>query len=120
MNVVLQGILSSFRTMADNTVKLTMHSQEIPKETAAELFDMTNTHVKFHVSNENINEEQIKVLNETELDKDELVNGKTKAQRIRGIMFLAWEKQGRPEDNFDQFYKLEMERIISLLKDVYL
>ncbi len=120
MNIVQQGIVDSFRTLKDNTVKLIIHTQEMTAEEAAKLFKLTNQHVKFHISSENINQKQIELLNETELDKDDLVNGKTKAQRIRGIMFLAWENKGRPEDSFEQFYKLEMERMIGHLKEIYL
>ena len=120
MNIVQEGILDGYRTLKDNTLKITIHSQEMSEEEAATLYKLTNTHVKFHISNNNINDAQIKAINDAELEKSDLVNGKTKAQRIRGIMFLAWENKGRPEDSFEQFYNLEMERIIGHLKEVYL
>jgi len=120
MNIVQEGIFEGYRTLKDNTLKLTIHSQEMSKEQAADLYELANTHIKFHISSDNINSSQIKAVNDAELEKSDLVNGKTKAQRIRGIMFLAWESQNKPYDSFDQFYNLEMEKIIGMLKEVYL
>lgn len=52
--------------------------------------------------------------------KEDLVKGKTRAQRIRAILFLHWRDKAMPKEDFEVYYKEEMERIIKLLKDVYL
>ncbi len=40
---------------------------------------------------------------------------KTPSQRVRGCLFILWEKEGRP-DTFENFYSRKMEMIIEWLK----
>lgn len=89
-------------------------------EDAATLYKMANSYIKFHLSDNEINSEQIKALQETKIDAEELVNGKTKRQRMRNILYIAWESKGKPMESFDDFYNIEMERMISRMKMLYL
>ena len=119
MNLVLTGLVDSFRTLKDNTVKVVFHTNEMSTEQAANLYSMTNKYVKLHLTENNITEQQIKTMSDAKVEAEELVKGKTKSQRIRNILYLHWE-QKKPMDSFDDFYNIEMEKIIKRFKEFYL
>jgi len=56
----------------------------------------------------------------TQAEVDELDNvdieleGKTKSQRLRNVMYVMWEQSG--EGNFKDFYSIKMEEIIEHFK----
>ncbi len=51
-----------------------------------------------------------------ELDSVDLeLEGKTKSQRLRSVLFIYWD-QNKPTDSFKDFYSLEMEKIIEQYK----
>ena len=41
---------------------------------------------------------------------------KTPSQRLRGVLFVLWEQQGK-EGDFEQYYKSKMEKLINIIKD---
>lgn len=49
-------------------------------------------------------------------DEMELVNGKTPSQRLRAVLWVKWDKEGRKGD-FNAFKDREMERIIDQIKE---
>ena len=119
MNLLLAGVIKTFKPLADKTVSVTLHTQEIDAEQGKMLWELVNNYVKIHITDSGITEKKMKLLNDTKIEIDELVNGKTKAQRIRNILYLHWERE-KPTSNFDDFYNIEMEKIIELLKQTYL
>lgn len=50
--------------------------------------------------------------------KEKVSDGKTPSQRLRGVLFLRWEQLGKPLDDFDVWYRLKMEKIISKEKEL--
>jgi len=57
-----------------------------------------------------------------EIDKTEIeIQGKTKAQRLRGVLYCVWSKMDHPKyslyEDFKDFYALKMEEIIEHYKD---
>jgi hypothetical protein len=59
--------------------------------------------------------------NLTQQEKDEIdnvdveVEGKTKSQRLRGVLFILWTQQGK-QGEFSQFYGNYVEKIIDNIK----
>lgn len=48
--------------------------------------------------------------------KERVDDGKSPSQRLRSVMFIWWEQQGRPGEDFEQFYRMKMERVIESVK----
>jgi hypothetical protein len=52
-----------------------------------------------------------------ELDKSEIeVEGKSKSQRLRNVIFRYWEQNNKNNISFNDFYATEMEKIIEHYK----
>lgn len=49
--------------------------------------------------------------------KEPVDDTKTPAQRLRAVLFVWWEQLGRPNDDFELFYRMKMEKIIDLVKE---
>lgn len=47
--------------------------------------------------------------------KERVDDGKTPAQRLRAALFVWWEQQKRSDD-FEVFYRMNMEKLIDLIK----
>jgi len=48
---------------------------------------------------------------------NEPISGKSPSQRLKAVLFVLWKQTGEPENDFDLFYKLEMEKIIDKIKE---
>lgn len=48
--------------------------------------------------------------------KEKIDDGKSPGQRLRATMFIWWEQLGRPNDDFEIFYRQKMERLIDMVK----
>jgi len=68
--------------------------------------------VLYFKSNGNLTPEEIKELDGVEIE----VEGKTKSQRLRNVMYVL-HQQNEEVISFDEFYSLQMEKIIQHYKD---
>lgn len=48
--------------------------------------------------------------------KEKIDDGKTPSQRLRGILYVWWEQLGKPNQSFNLFYELKIEKIIESIK----
>lgn len=48
--------------------------------------------------------------------KEKIEDGKTPHQRLRAVIFIWWEQEGRPMQDFEVFYRMKMEKIIDVVK----
>ena len=67
--------------------------------------------VLYFKSNGNLTKEEIKELDSVEIENE----GKTKSQRLRGVMFLLSKQDGI--NDFNSYYAKEMEKIIEHYKN---
>jgi len=42
---------------------------------------------------------------------------KTQSQRLRAALYILWEQQKKNDIEFEEFYKIQMERFIQAVKD---
>lgn len=115
MKIVLDGILEQIQTRQDNSLKLTLGTQETDASQAGLLFQLRNKYIKILLSDNNISQ-----LDEQKVDALELTatkKTKSPSQRVRNVVWRFWESQGSQGD-FDTFYNNEMERIIESYKDM--
>lgn len=47
--------------------------------------------------------------------KERVDGGKTPSQRLRASIFIWWDQLNRPDD-FENFYKMKMEKLIDIIK----
>ena len=114
MKIVLEAVLEKIATLQDGSVKISLASQEIDAQQASTLFTMRNKFMKVLLSDTNVSP-----LEESLVDAQEITGGKkvkSHAQRLRGVMFRVHEQQGISQE-FDQWYKTEMENLITKWKE---
>ena len=116
MSEVLQipATLTKFESMSDNTFKLIFHTQESPAERLSEIMKHHN-----HIGWLSFAVRQIEAMdisNLPKIDTSDDPHGKTRAQRLRSVIYVLWKQKGcngNPED----FYARTMEGIIEQIKD---
>lgn len=110
MKIILETILETISTRVDGTLKLSISTQEIDSTKAGDLFQLRGKFCKLLLSDNNITS-----LEDEMVDNLSLVGGKkkkTESQRLRATLFRLHEQAGSNED-FEMFYKNEMNKIIT-------
>jgi len=113
MKVVLEGIVEGLSTLKDGSLKIVLSTQEVDGTTAANIFQFRNLFVKVLISNTNIT-----AMDEELVDKTAIVAGKkpkSESSRLRAVLFRVHE-QSNSNDEFEVWYKAEMNRVIEHYK----
>lgn len=105
------GIISQVKTMADHGLRVQTDLNEMPSEEMAALFAMKGKEGFYFFSPAPIRDEDIKDLPEIKTEKWQ----KTPGQRLRGVLFLVWQKEQTSQD-FESWYIQTMERLIDHYK----
>lgn len=107
--VLIQGL----STKADGSIKIVMETRELGGVDAARLFDLRNREAWAVIAPTEIREEDVKLPTER---PDPAVGTKTPSQRLRAVLYLTW-KQANVTTDFESFYLIHLERIISQYKE---
>jgi hypothetical protein len=102
--------LNKIATRVDGSISVTIETQELNGMDMAELFSYRNClgYVTFTPNAESI----------VEVPKENVGDmGKSPAQRLRSVLFIAWKQSDKKFDTFQQYYDVQMERIINTIKD---
>ena len=120
--VIMEAGISSIRTMADNTIRITMDCQEMPSDQMARVFDLKGSPGMVLISTGQISKEEIDAVDNFTTDFE--VSKKTPSQRLRAVLYKLWEKRqpvyqidgDKKLMPFDIFYTNQLEVIISHFK----
>ena len=82
---------------------------------------LNDSGVLYFKSGDNLTIEEVKALEDTEIE----VEGKTKSQRLRNVLYVYWKQlidskeldDVTPNQTFNDFYSTEVERIIEHYKN---
>lgn len=112
--IIIPAILDSYRSLKDRTLKITFETNE---PTPDQLKDIGISVQKFGYLAFNVGEEegQLQKIME-QIPKTDLEFGKTKGQRLRGVLYKLFEQDGEGYDVFDDYYAAKMEKIINHYK----
>lgn len=99
--------------MADRTIRVQVDiSRELPDDEMAILFGLRNTSGTMAFKEGKFEDKELNLLPDY---KPEFKNDKTPAQRMRAVIYRLWEYEGS-KDTFEQYYVIQMEKIITHLK----
>ena len=113
MKIIIESIVDSIASKVDGTVTIKISTQELDSTSAGNLFALRGKFIKCLLSDSNITK-----LEEEVVDNQPLVSGKknkTESQRLRSVLFLVHQQKEVNED-FEVFYKNEMNKIIEHFK----
>lgn len=102
------AIITSIRSKVDGSLGLSLHTPELVDKEKIAFLNLQGKNVNLLIEPESGGTEQINV--EAKLE------GKRLSQRLRSVLFVWWEQQGRP-DTFDSFYSEKMDKFIEHVKE---
>jgi hypothetical protein len=113
ISTIFEGGVSKVSTLADGSLSLTIHTQELPEETMMRLFKLRRKAGMILISSDTISKDEV---NEVEKFTTEFeVGGKTPSQRLRAVLYRVWEQTEQTYD-FPIWYESQLERIINKYK----
>lgn len=113
MNLLRQVTLNRANRKADRSVSITFTTQlEESSEGFMEVDELLgqNGVLYFKASGE-LTSKEIEQITKVDIE----VEGKTKSERLRNVLYRLWEQEG--EGDFNSFYSSKMEKLIEQIKD---
>lgn len=110
--VVVPGTFQGVRSLKDKTARVTIDLQELDPNQYQKLFSYINSFVKVYISDDNISQDEIDIIDTEEIDNQ----SKSPSQRQRNVLFRLWEQDNRGYEDFNLFYNFMMNQIIEHYK----
>ncbi len=111
--ILLPGQIESIASRKDKTVKLTIGTQELSPQQAAEIFSLNQSFCYFAVKPENFTKDESDAIENL---KTELDTAKTPSQRLRSVLYMNYLQDPKGYSDFGNFYLAEIEKIIDHFK----
>ena len=122
--IVFEGGIDNIRTLADNSVRVSIGTPELTAEIVGNMYSMLKQPGYVVISTKPISQQQIDAVEEATVDRE--LDTKTPSQRLRSTLYILWE-QTQPQEissdgstiyvDFDIFYKRKMNELIRFIKD---
>ena len=111
--ILLPSIVSTIRSLKDGSVSVCLETQELSPMKAGEIFSLRKKVVMAYFSEK-------ETIPQKELDQVDSINpdlgGKTPSQRLRNVLYVAFEQNHEGYKDFDSYYRGVMEKIIEHYK----
>jgi len=111
--IVLKAELTTISTLSDGTIKITLGTQEISPKIAGELFGLRKRLLTVGLAENELKQHEITLLQEAKLSIEDVPNGKSQSQRLRGALYVYWEQHDTGYDDFTAFYNNYTNQIIN-------
>ena len=113
--LIMPAILSDFRSLKDRTLKLTFETNEPTPEQLVAIANLSQRAGYLAFKEDAYKEKEKDLLKDLKSDYDD--KGKSKAQRLMGVLYRVWEQNNEGYEVFDDFYNHYLEKIIMHYKD---
>lgn len=112
---IIPGQLVTFQSLKDRTLKLIFETGEpTPEQMAGVMYSLQKAgYIAFNP--DAFKEREKDMLTSMKADYDDV--GKSKAQRLRGVLFVSFEQDNFGYEVFDDYYNHRMEKLITYLKN---
>lgn len=113
--LIIPGVLESYRSLKDRTLKLTFETAEPNPDQMADIQRsiMNAGYIAFNV--DPFSSSQEKYLTEMEVDYDD--PKKTPSKRLRGVLYRNFEQEPKGYKTFNDYYNSQMELLIMHFKN---
>jgi|TARA_R110000824_G_scaffold13251_6_gene57715 hypothetical protein len=122
--IVFEGGIDNIRTLADNSVRVSLGTPELTPETVGNMYGMLKQPGYVVISTMPISQKQLDAVEGATVDRE--FENKTPSQRMRNVLYVLWEQQQPKETSpegtttyvdFDLFYKRKMTELINFIKN---
>lgn len=115
MKLLTSACLDGYGRKKDKSVSIRFVTQEKTSQQIAEIDSMIDMFgYLYFKAEEELTKAEMSELDE--LDTELYDNPKTKAQRLRNVLYKVWE-QDKPGNEFKEYYAHKMESLIEHFKD---
>jgi len=113
--IIIPAILESFRSLKDKTFKVVFESSEMTPEQMSGLAQNLNLFGYLAFKETPFKDKETEFLDSLKPEYDD--TGKTKSQRLRGVIYRNWEQDPKGYEDHTRHYDFEMEKIITHYKN---
>lgn len=112
--IIIPAVLESYRSLKDRTLKIIFETNEPTPNQLTEIALSTQKfgYLAFMVGEK---EGELQKIME-QIPKADIEFGKSKSQRLRGVLYRFWEQDNKGYEVFDDFYNFHMEKLIIDIK----
>lgn len=113
--LIVPGILSTYQSLKDRTLKLVFETNEPTPEQLIEISKSVQKFGFIAFKEDAFKDNEKKVLESLESEYEE--TGKTKSQRLRAVLFRNFEQKNDGYQVFDDYYNHHMQIMINHWKN---
>jgi hypothetical protein len=113
--ITVPAIFESFRSLKDRTYKLIFETSELTPAQLSELGSNLQQAGYLAFNNEVFTSDKLNELSQIKCEFDDV--GKSKAQRLRAVLYVMFEQDSKGYEVFDDYYNHKMEKIINHFKN---
>jgi hypothetical protein len=109
--IVLPALLSSYTPLKDKSINIRFNTGEASDEMLVKINRLMNTNgVLIYRNADKVNPDDLQTIDKLDLDLYDAP--KSFSQRLKSVLFLAWQKDNRGHATADDYYRAEMEKVI--------
>ena len=112
--ITIAGQIEGISSRKDKTIKLTIGTQELSPNQAADLFNLSQQFCYLGIKTETFTKEETESIDNL---KTELESTKSPSQRLRGVLFLNYQQDTKGYKDFSTYYQSEMDKITEHYKN---
>jgi hypothetical protein len=112
--IIIPATLESYRSLKDRTLKITFETNELNAQDLLGIAENLNSFGFLAFKNDPYRDEEKKAIETAETGYGD--KGKTPSQRLRGVLYVMYERNNEGFDTFTRFYDHYMEKIIREFK----
>ncbi len=109
---LLPAIIEKISTLKDGSVSLTIYTQELSPQKAAELFGLRGKLATVYLSPSDISSKELSLVDTIQPD----MPGKTRSQRMRNVLWILFKQDPEGYEDFQHYYESKMDTYIDVLK----
>ncbi len=113
--LILTGILESYRSLKDKTLKIVFETNEPTPEQLVSLVSNLQKYGYIAFKEDSFTTNEKKVLKDLKAEYND--SGKTPAQRLRSVLHVNWSQSPEGYDVFNDYYIHHMEKMITHWKN---
>jgi len=112
--LILPGIIENLTTRKDRTWKVTWGTNELTPEQAAELVKLNQEFCYVAIKKDAFKSRDLEII--AGIQSEFEFNEKPPAQRLRAVFYRLWEQDKQGYNDFELYYRFQMEKVIEHFK----
>lgn len=109
---LIPAIVEKISTLKDGSVCVTIYTQELSPQKAAELFTLRGKLATVYVSPSDVTQKELGLIDSIDPELPQ----KTPGQRMRNVLYILWKQDQEGYKEFPQYYEAKMNTYIEGLK----